>query len=41
MGAAGREKAVREWGWEPLLDRMDAAYAAAIEIRRAKLGGAA
>jgi glycosyltransferase involved in cell wall biosynthesis len=41
MGAAGREKAVREWGWESLLDRMDAAYAAAIEIRRAKLGGAA
>jgi glycosyltransferase involved in cell wall biosynthesis len=41
MGEAGREKAVREWGWDSLLDRMDAAYAEAIAVRRAKLGGAA
>jgi glycosyltransferase involved in cell wall biosynthesis len=39
MGSRGREKAVREWGWEALLDRMDAAYAEAIEARRAKVGG--
>jgi glycosyltransferase involved in cell wall biosynthesis len=39
MGKAGREKAVREWGWESLLDRMDAAYREAIAARRAKLGG--
>jgi glycosyltransferase involved in cell wall biosynthesis len=41
MGSRGREKAVREWGWETLLDRMDVAYAEAIEARRAKLGGSA
>jgi glycosyltransferase involved in cell wall biosynthesis len=41
IGAAGRDKAVREWGWVALLDRMDAAYAEAIAARRAKLGGAA
>jgi D-inositol-3-phosphate glycosyltransferase len=41
MGDAGRQKAVREWGWEPLLDRMDVAYSEAIEARRARLGGAA
>jgi glycosyltransferase involved in cell wall biosynthesis len=40
LGKAGREKAVREWGWDSLLDRMDAAYAEAIAVRRAKLGGA-
>jgi glycosyltransferase involved in cell wall biosynthesis len=39
MGEAGREKAVREWGWDSLLDRMDVAYAEAIEARRAKRGG--
>ena len=39
MGQAGREKAVREWSWESLLDRMDAAYADAIVARHAKLGG--
>ncbi len=38
MGTAGREKAMREWGWESLVDRMDSAYAEAIEVRRAKLG---
>jgi glycosyltransferase involved in cell wall biosynthesis len=37
MGRAGREKAVRAWGWESLLDRMDAAYAEAIAARCAKL----
>ncbi len=36
MGAAGREKAEREWNWPRLLDRMDGAYAEAIEARRAK-----
>jgi glycosyltransferase involved in cell wall biosynthesis len=41
MGGAGREKAVREWSWESLLDRMDAAYTEAIDARRAKLGGRA
>jgi glycosyltransferase involved in cell wall biosynthesis len=41
MGARGREKAVSEWGWEALLDRMDAAYAEAIAARQAKLRGAA
>jgi glycosyltransferase involved in cell wall biosynthesis len=38
MGQAGRDKAVREWGWESLLDRMDAAYGQAIAARREKLG---
>jgi glycosyltransferase involved in cell wall biosynthesis len=38
MGMAGREKAVREWGWESLIDRMDVAYAEAIDARRTKLG---
>jgi glycosyltransferase involved in cell wall biosynthesis len=40
MGARGREKAVREWGWDALLDRMDAAYKEAVTARREKLGGA-
>ena len=39
MGAAGRAKAEREWNWGRLTDRMDAAYAEAIEARRAKAGG--
>ena len=34
MGDAGRAKAVREWSWPRLVDRMDAVYAAAIEARR-------
>ena len=38
MGAEGREKALREWAWPALLDRMDAAYAEAIAARREKLG---
>lgn len=38
IGAAGRERAEREWNWPRLLDRMDDAYAQAIEVRRAKGG---
>jgi glycosyltransferase involved in cell wall biosynthesis len=41
MGLSGRAKAEREWSWNRLLDRMDIAYAEAIEARRAKLGGRA
>ena len=33
IGAAGRAKAEREWSWPSLVDRMDAAYAEAIEAR--------
>jgi glycosyltransferase involved in cell wall biosynthesis len=36
MGAAGREKAVRLWSWQRLVDRMEGAYAEAIEARRAR-----
>ncbi|MQA75295.1 MAG: glycosyltransferase [Solirubrobacterales bacterium] len=36
MGAAGRERAEREWSWPRLTDRMDRAYAEAIAARRAK-----
>ena len=39
MGAAGREKAEREWNWPRLLERMDGAYAEAIAARQAKTGG--
>jgi glycosyltransferase involved in cell wall biosynthesis len=35
MGERGREKAVREWSWPRLVERMDDAYAQAIEARRA------
>ena len=37
MGERGRAKAVREWSWPTLVDRMDGAYAEAIEARRAKV----
>ncbi len=37
MGAAGRAKAQRLWSWPRLLDRMDEAYAGAIDERRARL----
>ena len=37
MGAAGRERAEREWNWPRLVDRMDAAYAEAIVARTAKM----
>ena len=38
MGEAGRRKAVRLWSWPRLLDRMDAAYAQAVEARRRRMG---
>jgi glycosyltransferase involved in cell wall biosynthesis len=34
MGLAGQKKALREWSWPQLVDRMEAAYAEAIEVRR-------
>jgi glycosyltransferase involved in cell wall biosynthesis len=34
IGAAARSKAEREWSWPSLVERMDAAYAEAIEARR-------
>jgi glycosyltransferase involved in cell wall biosynthesis len=34
LGAAGRAKAISEWGWPRLVERMDGAYAEAIEARR-------
>jgi glycosyltransferase involved in cell wall biosynthesis len=38
LGEAGRAKAVREWSWPRLLERMDEAYRGAIETRRARAG---
>jgi glycosyltransferase involved in cell wall biosynthesis len=35
MGENGRAKALREWSWPRLVERMDDAYAQAIEARRA------
>lgn len=37
LGEAGRAKAVREWSWPKLVDRMDAAYREAIAAREEKL----
>ena len=37
MGARGRARALAEWNWPRLLDRMDSAYAEAIEARAAKM----
>jgi len=37
MGARGRARAESEWNWPRLLDRMDDAYAEAIEARAAKM----
>lgn len=37
MGASGRERALREWNWPRLLDRMDETYAEAIDARKRKL----
>ena len=37
MGARGRERAEAAWNWPRLLDRMDAVYAEAIEVRAAKM----
>ena len=34
LGERGRAKAEREWSWPRLVDRMDAAYAEAIAVRR-------
>ncbi len=36
IGAAGRAKAIRLWSWPRLLDRMDEAYAEAIDERRSR-----
>ena len=36
LGAAGRRKAVVEWSWPQLVERMEAAYDAAIAARRSK-----
>ena len=36
MGDRGREKALREWSWSQLVDRMDSAYREAIAARRAR-----
>jgi glycosyltransferase involved in cell wall biosynthesis len=36
MGEAGRTRAVREWGWPRLVERMDDAYRGAIEHRRGR-----
>jgi glycosyltransferase involved in cell wall biosynthesis len=36
LGAAGRAKAERLWSWPRLLDRMDDAYAEAIEVRHGR-----
>jgi glycosyltransferase involved in cell wall biosynthesis len=38
IGAAGRAKAEREWSWPSLVERMDAAYAEAIEARSERSG---
>jgi len=37
MGRLGRARAEAEWNWPRLLDRMDGAYAEAIEARAAKM----
>ena len=36
LGERGRAKALAEWSWPSLLERMDGAYAEAIEARGAK-----
>ena len=38
MGERGRAKALAEWSWPTLVDRMDAAYDEAIAVRQAKMG---
>ena len=38
MGERGRSRAVAEWSWPRLVDRMDGAYVEAIAVRRRKLG---
>jgi glycosyltransferase involved in cell wall biosynthesis len=39
LGEAGRRKAVAEWSWPRLIERMNAAYVAAITARRGKERG--
>jgi glycosyltransferase involved in cell wall biosynthesis len=39
LGEAGRRKAMAEWSWPRLIERMNAAYAAAIAARRRKERG--
>jgi glycosyltransferase involved in cell wall biosynthesis len=39
LGEAGRRKAIAEWGWPRLIERMSAAYAAAIAARQGKEAG--
>jgi glycosyltransferase involved in cell wall biosynthesis len=39
LGERGRRKAVAEWSWPQLVERMDAAYAEAIEVRRRRMRG--
>ena len=38
MGERGRSRAVAEWSWPRLVDRMDGAYVDAIAVRRARWG---
>ncbi len=38
LGDAGRKRALAEWNWPRLLDRMDVAYEEAIATRKAKVG---
>jgi glycosyltransferase involved in cell wall biosynthesis len=38
LGAEGRRRCEERWAWPALLERMDQAYAEAIEARREKLG---
>ena len=37
IGAAGRDRAEREWNWPRLVEKMDAAYAEAIVARHARM----
>jgi glycosyltransferase involved in cell wall biosynthesis len=39
MGDAGREKALQEWSWPRLVERMDRAYGEAIAARQGPVGG--
>ena len=36
LGERGRAKAVAEWSWPRLVERMDGAYAEAVAVRRAR-----
>ena len=39
LGERGRAKAVAEWSWPKLVERMDGAYAEAVAVRRARSRG--